>query len=215
MKKCSSCNDEKTYHLFHKNSRSKDGLRSDCKSCRKEYTKRYNESRRDSINERQREYNKRPEVRERHIDRCRKYYEKNRDSISKRVRAWDLENIEKVRLIKREAQKRYLKDYVNAEKHRMRSRLAMAISSNGLSKKSKTEDMLGCDWGYFVGHIESQFLPGMSWNNREEWHIDHIIPLSSARTIEELQELAHYTNTRPLWASDNLRKGAKIDYSAN
>ena len=49
----------------------------------------------------------------------------------------------------------------------------------------------------------------MTWNNRSEWHIDHIIPLSSAKTEEELYKLFHYTNLQPLWAKDNLIKGKK------
>ena len=55
-----------------------------------------------------------------------------------------------------------------------------------------------------------KFTTGMSWENRNEWHIDHKIPLSSAKTEEEIYELCHYTNLQPLWAFDNLSKGNKI-----
>jgi hypothetical protein len=57
---------------------------------------------------------------------------------------------------------------------------------------------------------EEKFTEGMSWDNKNEWHIDHIIPLSSAQTEEELYKLCHYTNLQPLWAEDNLRKSNKI-----
>jgi hypothetical protein len=50
----------------------------------------------------------------------------------------------------------------------------------------------------------------MNWSNRKEWHIDHIIPLSSAKTEEELLKLFHYTNLQPLWANDNIKKSNKI-----
>lgn len=52
----------------------------------------------------------------------------------------------------------------------------------------------------------------MCWENhgRHGWHIDHIIPLSSARNEEEIYMLCHYTNLQPLWAEDNLSKGCKI-----
>jgi hypothetical protein len=50
----------------------------------------------------------------------------------------------------------------------------------------------------------------MSWDNYGEWHIDHIIPLASADTEEEVLKLYHYTNLQPLWAIDNIRKGSKI-----
>jgi hypothetical protein len=50
----------------------------------------------------------------------------------------------------------------------------------------------------------------MSWNNRSEWHIDHITPMASAKTEHDAIKLNHYENLRPLWAIDNLRKGSKI-----
>jgi hypothetical protein len=50
----------------------------------------------------------------------------------------------------------------------------------------------------------------MNWDNRDKWHIDHIIPLASAKSPEEVEKLCHYTNLQPLWASDNMSKGAKL-----
>jgi hypothetical protein len=49
----------------------------------------------------------------------------------------------------------------------------------------------------------------MSWDNKHLWHIDHIIPLSSAKTEDELKQLCHYTNLQPLWAADNIKKSNK------
>ena len=46
----------------------------------------------------------------------------------------------------------------------------------------------------------------MSWSNHGKWHLDHIIPISSARTKEEAIKLNHYSNFQPLWAIDNLVK---------
>ena len=52
----------------------------------------------------------------------------------------------------------------------------------------------------------------MSWEKWGllTWHIDHIIPLSSAKDVDELYELWHYTNMRPLSAKENLKKGNKL-----
>ena len=40
--------------------------------------------------------------------------------------------------------------------------------------------------------------------------IDHVVPLASAKTAEDMFALCYYTNLQPLWAKDNLRKGAKM-----
>ena len=73
-------------------------------------------------------------------------------------------------------------------------------------------DVLGCSPEYLKEHLEKQFSQGMSWDNYGfyGWHIDHKIPLSSAKTEEEVYQLCHYTNLQPLWAKDNLSKGGKI-----
>lgn len=92
----------------------------------------------------------------------------------------------------------------------LRSRTYQAFHKNGYSKNTKTEDMLGAEWIIVKSHLELMFKEGMSWDNIGEWHIDHIIPLSSANTVECLIELCHYTNLQPLWANENISKGDKI-----
>lgn len=62
-------------------------------------------------------------------------------------------------------------------------------------------------------HIERQFLPGMTWENRREWHIDHIMPIKSfsyeSFECQGFQACWALSNLRPIWALDNLRKGIK------
>lgn len=64
-----------------------------------------------------------------------------------------------------------------------------------------------------VVHLERQFLPGMSWENRGDWHIDHIRPLASFEfttpDCPQFREAWALTNLRPLWAKDNLSKNAR------
>ena len=71
---------------------------------------------------------------------------------------------------------------------------------------------MGCDIEFLKKHLENQFLDGMTWDDKGfyGWHIDHIIPLSSAKTEEDVYKLCHYTNLQPLWAKDNYNKGSKI-----
>jgi hypothetical protein len=76
------------------------------------------------------------------------------------------------------------------------------------NKKNKSIEYLGCPIEEFKKHIEKQFTEGMTWDNHGEWHIDHIVPLKYENpSIEEVMERLHYTNTQPLWASDNISKG--------
>lgn len=65
---------------------------------------------------------------------------------------------------------------------------------------------LGCTYKKIRSHIEKQFVNGMSWESHGGWHIDHIIPLSKAKTEKELYRLLKWQNIQPLWAEANLRK---------
>lgn len=88
---------------------------------------------------------------------------------------------------------------------------SFARSCNGKYRKSKpTEKILGCTMEFFKEYIYSQFKNGMSYDKINEIHLDHIIPISSAKSEEEIIRLNHYTNFQPLWAEDNIKKSDKI-----
>ena len=99
---------------------------------------------------------------------------------------------------------------VAAELVAVAGRINNALRRVGCTKDRRTEEILGCTPEAFRRHIERQFQPDMSWALRSEWHIDHIIPMAQAKDEAEAVRLNHYTNLRPLWAKDNLRKGARI-----
>lgn len=91
----------------------------------------------------------------------------------------------------------------------LRSLLSTRLKTRNWNKERKpTLDLLGCTMFEFAAHLESQFLPGMSWDNYGKWHLDHIVPVASAANIDELLALQHYTNFQPLWAIDNIKKGS-------
>jgi hypothetical protein len=96
---------------------------------------------------------------------------------------------------------------------RLRARLGVAIRHHlrGTYKDSNTSKLLGCPLSHLMHHLESKFLPGMSWENRNQWHLDHIKPLCAFDlTKPEQQAVAfHYSNLQPLWALDNQRKGGR------
>jgi hypothetical protein len=108
-----------------------------------------------------------------------------------KIRAMREKRRDKVNLWKREKIKN---DPLFAIKNRIRSRIGKFIQKNGNHTKNKSELIIGCSWLDLKTHIENQFTDGMTWENRGEWHIDHIIPLASAKTVERLYELFQYTN---------------------
>jgi hypothetical protein len=95
-------------------------------------------------------------------------------------------------------------------KRKIRSYVSRAVKQKRTYKS--TIDYLDCSIAEFKQHIERQFKEGMSWDNYgTEWHIDHIVPIKYGDpTIEEVFERLHWTNTQPLWASENMSKGNRF-----
>ena len=100
----------------------------------------------------------------------------------------------------------------------LRSYISSCLKHKGYKKSTKTINILGCSFEQFKLHLESKFETWMNWENKGlyngelnyGWDIDHIIPISSAKTEEEMIKLNHYLNLQPLWESDNIRKGNKF-----
>ena len=93
----------------------------------------------------------------------------------------------------------------------VRRRIYGCFKANSFIKKN-TIKLIGCDLKFLFSYIESLFKSGMTWQNQGKngWQIDHIVPLCSAKTIEELEKLCHYTNLQPLWDSENSLKNDKM-----
>lgn len=89
---------------------------------------------------------------------------------------------------------------------KVRSSLTSAVR-NGKASPEFLEH-LGCSVDELMDHLESNFLPGMTWENWGSWHIDHIEPVCSfdLANTEELKKCSHFSNLRPLWKQDNLAK---------
>jgi hypothetical protein len=124
---------------------------------------------------------------------------------------WRQKNLDRRRKQQRDYTKnKRASDPLFLVKSRLKVRTSSIFKRKNISKRHNTLDILGCDWPRLKDYIESKFSTGMGWDNRSLWHIDHIIPLASAETEQRLIELCHYTNLQPLWASENMSKGAKI-----
>jgi hypothetical protein len=78
---------------------------------------------------------------------------------------------------------------------------------------SKLGPLIGCSKPDLIAHIEALFLTGMSWENHGKagWEIDHIRQCNAFDLTDpdQLAACFHYTNLRPLWRLDNLRRPRK------
>jgi hypothetical protein len=188
MKKCAKCGIEKNEEEFYKHKSHKDGLFSICKSCQKEYYK--------NNHEKAKEYQK-------------EYYKNNSEKHKETTKQWRKNNKNKIQAYNTE---KYHSDPQFNIALRLRSRLGIALRAQGANKAGRTEELVGLPFEELKKYIESLFIDGMTWENRKLWHIDHIKPVSSfdLTNPEEQKKCFHYTNLQPLWAEENLTKGARL-----
>ena len=107
--------------------------------------------------------------------------------------------------------RRYRRDPLYKLKDNIVTSIANAFANRGYSKGTRTHAILGCSYQDFYTHIESQFTVGMSWDNRELWHLDHRVPVSLAENPRELLLLNRWDNFQPLWSAHNQSKSATVD----
>ena len=191
MKICSRCKSEKPLSLFYRRGKR---YKSQCKECCSLYGKKYYETNKET-----------------HNKMMSQHYIENKDRYKITHEIYRKENKEKINQGNIEyIRKRLKKDSFFKLKHNLRVRVKQYIKVKNITTRNSTFDFVGCEPNFLENHIQEQFTHGMSWDNYGKWHIDHKIPLSMAKTEEELYKLCHYTNLQPMWASDNLMKGAKI-----
>ena len=218
---CSKCKEEKMCNLFGNDKKRKDGLRLYCKDCSrfesKLYREKYPEKRKETIknyykNNKKKESLRLKKYREENPDKSKeiknKSYHRNKEKYKERLKESRKNNKTK----RAEYQKMLLLTNVFYKISQLcRTRIYHFLKLNNITKKNKTFEIVGCSPEFLKEHLEKQFTEGMSWELMgQHIHIDHIIPLSSANTEEEVYKLCHYTNLQPLWAFDNLSKGCKI-----
>lgn len=122
---------------------------------------------------------------------------------------------------RRKRKERRINDKVFALQERIRARISTAFKRNNFRKSAETERILGCSFSEAKKYLESKFEPWMNWENaglyngeiNYGWDIDHIIPISYAKTEEDVILLNHYTNLQPLCSYINRSvKQNKIIY---
>lgn len=140
---------------------------------------------------------------------CRGYAARNRSYMRTRNREYSKQNRQKLR----EYEKNKLNIDLNFKLRKLtRNRINAVVRG---VKSDHTYRLVGCTAAKLRNHLEQQFRPGMSWDNwsKAGWHIDHIRPCASFDLTdpEQQRKCFHYSNLQPLWAEENLKKGAKCN----
>jgi len=182
---CIKCSIDKSLDNFHKKCNSSTGYNHTCKSCKYLQNKQYIIDNREIVTE-----------------KMKKYRHKNKETLNKKHQIYKKE--------------RKLKDPLFKLSTNIKSLIKMTFTNSfgGSSKKAKlTEEILDCSMEFFLKHIEKQFLYWMNWKNfgnikncknyNCSWDLDHIIPISFAKTKEDLYTLNHWSNFQPLCSKIN------------
>jgi hypothetical protein len=157
-----------------------------------------------------------------------KWRQRNRAKLAEQSRQWAARN----RKLRREIQRRYraahpeqtraLRRGWAARKHAtprgrldtlLRNRVREAIVRQKGAKTLRTRELLGCTVEQVRTHLEQQFRPGMAWENLGSvWQIDHRRPCASfdLTNPDQQRQCFHYSNLQPLFAFENMSKGARI-----
>ena len=180
-KKCTKCGEVKSLDDFSNAKHGKNGKASRCKDCDKEY------------------------------------YKNNREKLIKNAKAYSFKNKEKIVEYKKDYfQKnkdelwRKLKIKINSDSilklsYNIRSNIAKSIKNQGYTKKTKTYNILKCDYNFFMEWVNGIASNGYTYGVGD-LHLDHVVPMSLAQTEDESILLCHYSNYQLLTAKENLLK---------
>ena len=177
----------------------------------KEYYKKYYQEHKEKIKEQNKQ--RRLENYDYYIERERENYIKNHSKKLESSREWKKRNREKIR----QYEKNKNEDKLFHMKVQTRKMIRKSFDRKNYNKNSKTQEILGCSYEIFIEHLLQTYKNnyGYEWDYKEAVHIDHIIPLSSARTEGEVLKLCYYTNLQLLKEKDNLKKGCKLNWQLN
>jgi len=188
-KECPGCKEVKDESCFGRNKTSRTGLKSHCRTCHnKNRVYRYHSD---------------PEAKQREIDYARNRYQTDPVYRAKRIRGGVIR-----------ARKRRK---TQSARNKLHGSISTAVlkSLKGAGKGGSWTTILGYNADDLQKHLESLFQPGMTWENHGfyGWHIDHIRPMVSfdfqTTEDEDFHKCWAMSNLQPLWAKENMTKGAK------
>ena len=211
-KKCTKCGEVKSLDEFGNSKCRKDGKQYKCKVCCKEYQinnkekisqyrKDYRKENKDSIKSSKQLYysNNKEKIKE----YSKEYYKFNQEKIDKKKKEWRDKNRRKINKYKN---LRKEKDPLFKLSGNIRRLLLQSLKNQGYKKNTKTYNILKCEFDFFM-----EFLNGIASNGYTygigDLQLDHVIPMSLAKTEAEALLLNHYSNYQLLTATENQSKG--------
>ena len=210
-KTCTKCLTSKHVESFGVDVRYAGGHKNWCKQCCKEHRASHYLANKERIRKQNSEWHQ--ANKERVAEYGRQYYAENKEWVTKRIKAARERNPELYKEINRRNRANRLATRPELRIHsRISSQLKYCIPTGKGGRA--TQELIGYPTSELRDHLEKQFLKGMSFENFGKWHIDHIIPVSSfdLTTDEGIRAAWAITNLRPLWAKDNIKKGAKMEF---
>lgn len=212
-KVCCKCKIVRCLSEFGKLKTSSDGLRYDCKMCRKEYRLKN----KDVISE-----------------KLKKYYNENKDTYLQKSKLYRTENSDKINQQRKEYRNRpEIKDHIKQKNKEYLPIKCEKIREKRLTDKNfqiseilrskihkmikgiptSYQDMIGCDMDFFKKWIEFRFDENMNWDNLGTyWQIDHILPINGFEFNDDRAKniCFHWTNLQPLTCFENRSKSDKL-----
>lgn len=176
---------------------------------RRERYAKWAEKNKDKIRERQKEY------RERNLEKSHKWAKTYREQHKEQIAEYHKKYREKNReMLNKKALERLHNNPRHKMKEQTRNMIRNALRSKNHRKNSRTKEILGCNLEFFCDYLLSTWEKRykQKWDG-EPYHIDHIIPLATAKTEEEIIKLCHYKNLQMLTPNDNMEKSDRIDWA--
>lgn len=222
---CSSCKRELSIEAYNKCKTTNDGLCYKCRECEKAF--RQSEKGKE-ISKRTHQRYQQTEAGKETAKRARqKYYQTEKGKECQRRTTQNYQQTEAGKETYRKAAKKYNDSEKGKKRKSLYEKNKRSEDENFLiagrcrvrfysllkgSKNELSEALLGCSWEELKKHLELQFQEGMSWDNKSEWHIDHIIPCAAFDLADPIQQKIcfNWRNLQPLWKEDNLSKNASI-----
>ncbi|MDQ8050710.1 hypothetical protein [Luteibacter sp.] len=242
MKTCTKCGVEKSLDEYFSRPSASDGKMSHCKTCKTASYKAWVDRNRERVNAASNERYRRSERRKQRLSTAAERKRISAEKSAARKKAFRAEYEKRPHVvayrtaykakperIKKTSQLRKRPEKLSARAAKMRAlrKTDPKVLLNGrmtCQMRAKLRGQkAGRSWRSMVdytveelrAHLERQFLRGMGWHNAGEWHIDHIIPVSSFNYTSpddlEFKRCWALANLRPLWGRDNIRKSNRVE----